>query len=42
MWVGQSEVKVVLQNNGMEAFIPQVSSYWFSFRVLGLASYCDS
>lgn len=24
VWVGDSEVKVILQNNGMEAFIPQV------------------
>lgn len=24
MWVGEAEVKVILQNNGMEAFIPQV------------------
>lgn len=26
VWVGDSEVKVILQNNGMEAFIPQVST----------------
>lgn len=25
VWVGDSEVKIILQNNGMEAFIPQVS-----------------
>jgi hypothetical protein len=24
VWVGEGEVKVILQNNGMEAFIPQV------------------
>jgi hypothetical protein len=24
VWVGEAEVKVILQNNGMEAFIPQV------------------
>jgi hypothetical protein len=29
VWVGETEVKVILQNNGMEAFIPQVQTLAF-------------